>query len=106
MALVVLEAEELPWLECLRGHGRIHHHLDNIRREAENLMHGGAQSGIEIGHQGARFHLGREIALQSPLHHWKSLLGAGHGAYHVAGERRVKVAEEADGMVVPGDLDQ
>ena len=106
MGFVILQAEELSRLKCLRRQGRMHHHLDNIGRQADHFLHGGAQPGIEIGHQGSRLDRRGRIALQGSLHHGESLLGAGHGAHHVAGERRVKVAEKADGMLVLGDLDQ
>ena len=81
--------------------GALHDHFDDVRREADHVVHGGAQFVVQAGDQ-------RLPASGSPgaprasdaRDHRIALLGAGHGFHHVAGEGRMQVAEEADGAAV------
>jgi hypothetical protein len=47
VGLEILQAEELPRAELLRGPRSVHHHLHDLRREALDVVHGRAQLLVE-----------------------------------------------------------
>ncbi len=97
---VILQAIELAGLEGACGDGGAHDDFDDVRREADHVMHDGAEFVVEFGDQRGGFGLRGLQVRQHARDDGISLLRAAHGFDDVAGERGVQIAEEADGAAI------
>ena len=97
---VILQPVKLAGQERAGGDGRAHDHFDDVGRQANHIVHRGAQFVVEFARSARRARARRRKPREHARHHRIALLGAGHGLDHIAGERWVQIAEEADGAAV------
>jgi len=94
--LEILQAEELARLELHGGLRRVQHHLDDVRREALDVVHAHAQQRIQpLEERGGIGGGAGRAALQHAAHDGIAQFRRPHRLHHVAGERGMQVAEEA-----------
>ena len=97
MRLEVLQPIELAGLELRGGQRRVHHHLDDVRREPLDAHHAGAQQAVQARGEDLRRLVGGGFALREhPGDHRPALLGRAHRLDHVAEPARMHVAEVRD----------
>ncbi len=106
--LEVLQPVELPGLELARRHGRVHHDLDDGRRQPVDLVHGRHELVVELREEGApggvsprlRRFVERLDLREESDHVRVAVLRARHRLDDAAGVVRVVVAVERDRLAV------